>query len=74
VEPKFHKSLISMGYSSEVARVALQQSNNNVSLSVQLIQDQPNLLSVASTSKFKVKKEMLQQVCLETFHYKECKY
>jgi hypothetical protein len=56
-----------MGYSSEVARVALQQSNNNVPLSVQLIQDQPSLLNVASTSKFKVKKEILQQVFLETF-------
>jgi hypothetical protein len=58
---------MSMGYSSETARMALQQSNNNVSLSVQLIQDQPGLLNVACTSKFKVKKEMLQQVwfCLE---------
>ncbi|GFG28527.1 hypothetical protein Cfor_03640 [Coptotermes formosanus] len=62
VEPKFHNLLMSMGYSSETARVALQQSNNNVSLSVQLIQEQPDLLNVACTSKFKVKKEMLQQV------------
>ena len=62
VEPKFHNLLMSMGYSSETARVALQQSNNNVSLSVQLIQEQPWLLNVACTSKFKVKKEMLQQV------------
>jgi len=62
VEPKFHNLLMSMGYSSETARVALQQSNNNVSLSVQLIQEQPGLLNVACTSKFKVKKEMLQQV------------
>jgi hypothetical protein len=53
---------MSMGYSSETARVALQQSNNNASLSVQLIQEQPGLLNVACTSKFKVKKEILQQV------------
>jgi hypothetical protein len=47
--------------------MALQQSNNNVSLSVQLIQEQPGLLNVACTSKFKVKKGMLHQVwfCLE---------
>ncbi|KDR09755.1 NEDD8 ultimate buster 1 [Zootermopsis nevadensis] len=62
VEPKLHRSLISMGYSSEVARVALQESNNNVSLSIQLIQDQPNLLNVASTSKFRVERDILQQV------------
>lgn len=62
VEPKFHNLLMSMGYSSETARVALQQSNNNVSLSVHLIQEQPGLLNVACTSKFKVKKEMLHQV------------
>lgn len=67
MEPKFHKLLISMGYSSEVARVALHQSNNSVSLSVQLIQDQPSLLNVASTSKFKVKREMVQQVRSESF-------
>jgi UBA/TS-N domain. len=53
---------MSMGYSSETARVALQQSNNNVSLSVELIQEHPGLLNVACTSKFQVKKEMLQQV------------
>lgn len=53
---------MSMGYSSETARVALQQSNNNVSLSVQLIQEQPGLLNVACSSKFKVKNEILQQV------------
>jgi hypothetical protein len=62
-----------MGYSSEVARVALQQSNNSVSLSVQLIQDQPSLLNVASTSKFKVKREMVQQVRSESFQYMEYK-
>lgn len=62
VEPKLHKLLISMGFSSEAARLALQQSNNNVSHSVQLIQEQPSLLNVGSTSEFKVKKEVLQQV------------
>ncbi|KAJ4443419.1 hypothetical protein ANN_05087 [Periplaneta americana] len=62
VEPNFHKMLMSMGYTSEIARSALQQSNNNVSLSVQLIQEQPSLLNVASTSKVKVQKDMLQQV------------
>ncbi|PNF44038.1 hypothetical protein B7P43_G16238 [Cryptotermes secundus] len=62
VEPKLHKLLISMGFSSEAARLALQQSNNNVSHSVQLIQEQPSLLNMASTSKFRVKKEVLQQV------------
>jgi hypothetical protein len=68
VEPKFHKLLISMGYSSEAARIALQQSNNNVSLSIQLIHEQPSLLNVASTSKFKIKKKVLQQVCSTAFH------
>ncbi|PSN45549.1 hypothetical protein C0J52_05786 [Blattella germanica] len=62
VEPGFVKLLTSMGYSSDAARAALQQSNNNVSLSVQIIQEHPNLLNVASTSKFKITKDMLQQV------------
>jgi hypothetical protein len=60
-----------MGFSSEASRLALQQSNNNVSHSVHLIQEQPSLLNVTSTSQYKVKKEMLQQVfsaaCYETF-------
>jgi hypothetical protein len=60
-----------MGFSNEASRLALQQSNNSVSHSVHLIQEQPSLLNVASTSQFKVKKEMLQQVfsaaCYETF-------
>lgn len=62
VEPKFHKLLMGMGYSSEAARMALQQSNNNVSLSVQIIQEHPNLLNMASTSKFKIGKDILEQV------------
>lgn len=74
VEPKLHKLLISMGFSSEAARLALQQSNNNVSHSVQLIQEQPNLLNVASTSKFKVKKDVLQQVFSAACHEREYKY
>lgn len=74
VEPKLHKLLISMGFSSEVARLALQKSNNNVSHSVQLIQEQPSLLNVASTSKFKVKKEVLQQVFSAACHEREYKY
>jgi hypothetical protein len=60
-----------MGFPSEAARLALQQSNNDVSRSVQLIQEQPCLLNVASATKFKVQKEVLQQVlsaaCYETF-------
>ena len=63
VEPKFHKMLMNMGYSSEAACKALQQSNNNVSLSVQIIQEHPSLLNLASTSKIKITKEMLDQVC-----------
>lgn len=63
-----------MGFSSEAARLALQQSNNNVSHSVQLIQEQPSLLNMASTSKFRVKKEMLQQVFSAACHEREYNY
>ncbi|PNF44037.1 hypothetical protein B7P43_G16238, partial [Cryptotermes secundus] len=73
VEPKLHKLLISMGFSSEAARLALQQSNNNVSHSVQLIQEQPSLLNMASTSKFRVKKEVLQQVFSAASHERAMK-
>lgn len=49
VEPRFVEMMMSMGYSKETARKALQQSNNNVSLSVQIIQDNPDLLNVSDT-------------------------
>lgn len=38
-----------MGYSKETARLALQQSNNNVSIAVQIIQDNPHLLQVTGS-------------------------
>ncbi|GLV37083.1 uncharacterized protein CBL_02086 [Carabus blaptoides fortunei] len=50
VEPKFVKMLQTMGYSKETARLALQQSNNNVSIAVQIIQDNPDLLQVTGSN------------------------
>jgi hypothetical protein len=63
-----------MGFPSETSRLALQQSNNNVPRSVQLIQEHPDLLNVTSTSKFKVEKEVLQQVFSAACHETEYKY
>lgn len=50
VEPRFLDMLVNMGYSKETARRALQQSNNNVSLSVQIIQENPDLLNLPNTT------------------------
>lgn len=41
VNPEFLKMLVNMGYSREVARVALQQTNNVIADSIQYMQDHP---------------------------------
>lgn len=42
--------MVNMGYPKETARRALQQSNNNVSMSVQIIQENPELLNVLESN------------------------
>lgn len=54
VDPNFVKLLVNMGFSKEAARVALQQTNNIISDSVQYMQEHPQ----AGPSKTK-SKEML---------------
>ncbi|XP_066999509.1 NEDD8 ultimate buster 1 isoform X2 [Anabrus simplex] len=61
VEPSLHKLLMSMGYESHIACCALQQTNNNVQLSVQLIEETPHLLRLTSSSTV-VEKEALEKV------------
>lgn len=41
VNPEFVKMLVSMGYNRETARVALQNTNNNISEGIQFIQENP---------------------------------
>lgn len=41
VNPDFVKMLLNMGYNREAARVALQNTNNNISESIQYIQENP---------------------------------
>lgn len=50
VEPRFVDMMVSMGYPKETARRALQKSNNNVSMSVQIIQDNPDMLNVVESN------------------------
>lgn len=50
VEPKFLDMMVTMGYPKETARRALQQSNNNVSMSVQIIQDNPDMLNLVESN------------------------
>lgn len=70
VEPKFVKTLTGMGYSKETARLALQQSNNNISMSIQIIQDNPQLLEVAASSSSEsinhIVKDMVPMVSIAT--------
>ncbi|XP_028146544.1 NEDD8 ultimate buster 1 [Diabrotica virgifera virgifera] len=49
VDPKFVKILVNMGYSKETARVALKNTNNIISDSIQYIQENP--LPGSSSSK-----------------------
>lgn len=41
VNPDFVKMLVNMGYNREAARIALQNTNNNISESIQFIQENP---------------------------------
>ncbi|KAK7873540.1 hypothetical protein R5R35_008789 [Gryllus longicercus] len=44
VEPQLYQLLLSMGFTPFLAQRALQHTNNDVQMSVQLIQEQPDLL------------------------------
>lgn len=41
VNPEFVKMLVNMGYNREAARIALQNTNNNISEGIQFIQENP---------------------------------
>lgn len=41
MNPEFVKMLVNMGYNREGARIALQNTNNNISESIQYIQENP---------------------------------
>lgn len=75
VEPTLLKMLVNMGFQEHLAKTALAQANNIVSDSIQLIQEQPELLEIAmaSTSRVKISKSMVEQVTAMGFNRHQAK-
>lgn len=61
VEPQFLRMLTGMGYPKETARIALQQCNNNISSSVQMIQENPHLMELARASSTNIGSEFFRR-------------
>jgi len=58
----FYKTLVKMGYTSGVAAAALKENNNNMSLAVQMIQEEPEYLGMLVDPKKEVTEEMVASV------------
>jgi len=56
----YYKTLVGMGFSGKVARTALKQANNSLNLAVQLLQEEPDLIQMATEEQPNKKKKNVE--------------